>query len=159
MDQVKEFLNRLREDPKAREMVSGKEAPKSIEEEVGNYLRAAESLGYHITGRELLETVRAMDKSQKALTGEAETAIGKAPLNEETLDAVAGGTEGKVVKDHNECEYTYTDYENCWFNDECNIIFTHYDEPQNTLDIDYWQMCSSETETYENKFDVDVDAW
>ena len=150
MDQVKEFLNRLREDPKARETAGGKEAPKSIEEEAENYIRAAESLGYHFTAREFLDAVRAMDRTQKARTGEAETAVGKASLSEEALDAVAGG------KDHDECADTYQDNENCWFNDECNYVFSYYDEPQNRIDIDFDQMCTESYETYEEKFDVDT---
>ena len=61
------------------------------------------------------------------------------------------------MADHNECKDTFQDHENCWLTDQCNIVFAHYGEPQNSIDIEFDLMCKDNFETYEERFHSE--AW
>ena len=130
-------------------MVSGT-SPKGVEKDHNNYVKAAESMGYHITADEIVEAMKDKDREQRSRTAMAENAVQKEALSEEMLGVVSGGG------NHDECNDTFIDGENCWFTDQCDIIFSHYGLPQdNKEDFQYDYMCASNyNETYEDLFDI-----
>ena len=47
-------------------------------------------------------------------------------LDDEALDAVAGGTE--YEKQNAACDTTYDKGEWCWFSDSCSVVINYYDD-------------------------------
>lgn len=82
LENAKKFLEELRTNDKVKELLKGKEAPKSIEEAVSVYLGVAKELGFNLTGGDLLSAIK-------------EAAIGqgteKKELNPNEMEQVNGG--------------------------------------------------------------------
>ena len=58
LENAKKFLEELRTNDKVKELLKGKEAPKSIEEAVNVYLGVAKELGFNLTGEDLLSAIK-----------------------------------------------------------------------------------------------------
>jgi predicted ribosomally synthesized peptide with nif11-like leader len=82
LENAKKFLEELRTNDKVKELLKGKEAPKSIEEAVNVYLGVAKELGFNLTGEDLLSAIK-------------EAAIGQGTeekeLNPNEMEQVNGG--------------------------------------------------------------------
>ena len=119
MEQVRRFLETLRDDPKAREILSnGKTKPDSNEEIVAAYVEVAKKLGYDLTAKQIVEGIREKFKEQAAITAQAENAVKE--LDPEELDKVAGG------KGNEDCMVSFNNYENCWWEDGCDRVTNSY---------------------------------
>jgi len=115
------FFEELKTSDKAREIMQKHKAPANAEEAAAIYTQIARELGYELTEEELKEFVREKEQMQKRQTGAAAENIEQ--LMDEDLDQVAGGKAG-----NSECDFTYLDYENCWFMDGCDNTLLYYEE-------------------------------
>ena len=118
MEKVKEFLEALRKNPRRKELCGGTE-PKTEEEAIQIYLKAAEAMGFSLTAEELTEGMKALEEEQKAKTGKAEAGVSELDLA--AMEAVTGGKKG-----HKDCEDTFKDKENCWWEDGCDSYINDY---------------------------------
>ena len=139
MDNISQFLEAIRTD-KARELMKKMPIPKNEEETLAAYQQIAGELGCVLTPEELERALREAGAAQAARTAQAEAKVAKEALTEDALESVAGGDAGSTVKDHPECEETFSDYEWCWFTDSCQLVISYYDKPSGTLDTEkcYW---------------------
>ena len=112
------ILDELRTEPRTAELLKGKEAPKTPEEAVEMYAAVAKELGYDLTAEELTAYIREQDAARKARTEERAEAVRR--LDDSEIAAVTGGGE------HADCKDTFKDYENCWFNDACDMVMNSY---------------------------------
>ncbi len=119
METLKKFLETLRTDPKAEELLKGREKPESLEAAAGIYAEAAKELGFELTEVDIREGFKALEEEQKAKTEQAKDAAQE--LNVNDLEKVAGGK-----GEEGWCRDTYVDRENCWFNDGCDTIINSY---------------------------------
>ena len=118
---VQKFLDMVRNDPKAKELVKALPAPKSDAEAVEGYVKLAKDLGFDLTFDEIKAGLKGMEQAQKAQSE-------KVSLGDADLESVAGGAnEG--------CDDTHTDGEWCWFTDSCSYIITYYGSDQNSQTI------------------------
>ena len=120
--EVRTFLNALRINSKAKEMIQNMPEPKTAEERIAAYAKIAEELGFDISQDDLREYVAHKEQKQKETTEAAAAEIES--LTPEEMEEVSGGG------DHSECKDTYKDKENCWVNDGCDIINNHYSDYQ-----------------------------
>jgi len=118
-DNVKKFLEALQEDPRAQELISDFEKPENMEELLKTYKELAAKLDIDLTEDEISEAVSEEEQNMKDRTDAA--ADGIKELSDEAIDAVAGGREI-----HDECKDTFTDKENCIFNDACDNAWRYY---------------------------------
>lgn len=118
MSKVKEFFEKLNTDANAAELFKGKKTAEDPEEAVNTYLDAAKKLGFELTADEIKKYFVERERELKEKTNSTAKAVQALPDDE--LDKVAGGG------DHDECEDTYMDRENCWIHDGCDLINTHY---------------------------------
>ena len=121
MEQAKKFLKMLSDDPQARAILSegGRAKPDTNEEIIEAYVEAAKKLGFDLTTEEIVEGIREQMKEQAAITAKAEEAVRE--LDPQELDKVAGGKQSFET-----CADTYTDYENCWYQDGCDRVTNSY---------------------------------
>ena len=150
MNDVKALLEALRTDPRAKELLEEVKEPAGIEEAAGLYLDLAEKLGINVSRESMISFLQAKEKYQQAQSAKAAETV-KEALEDRELDSVAGG-----YKEHNECSDTFQDGENCWFTDQCDIVFSHYGTPQNSIDLNYDNMCKDTFDTYEELFGVET---
>jgi len=120
--EVKAFLNSLRINSKAKEMISSMPEPKDTEGRIAAYAKIAKELGFEVTEDDLREFAAAKEKKLQEKSDAAAAEIEE--LSPEELGEVAGGG------DHSDCKDTYKDKENCWVNDGCDIINNHYSDYQ-----------------------------
>ena len=126
MNKVKEFLEAMQKDPKAREMAKSIDTPQNVEDIAAGYVQVAEAMGYSFTKDELVTGLVSLVKEQQEKTAKAEENV-KQALDDSALEMVAGGTPGDGTGDG--CDETYVPGEWCWFNDSCDIIINGYDPP------------------------------
>ena len=126
MNQAMQFLDKLRNDPKAKELVTGLKMPESEEETARVYLGLAEKMGFNLTAEEILAAVKTMSQEQRSKTAEAAGSVDKAPLSEDALEAVAGGRDGDG-EPIDSCDGTHVPGEWCWFNDSCSYLIWSYE--------------------------------
>ena len=113
------FMEAVKRDPRAKELVRGIKKPENDEEMAESYLSIAGALGFSLTKAEITEGLHTAMQEQKASSEKAAKAIEKARLDEDVLDQVAGGkNEG--------CDDTHTLGEWCWWTDSCFLIITDY---------------------------------
>ena len=120
-EEVKKVFEALRADPKTKELIGACEAPETPEEVMEIYAQVAKKLGFDVTSEELGSYIKELEEGRKARTREDVREIQN--LDDEELDQVAGGS-----KEHNSCEDTYRDKENCWYTDGCDNIWNIYDD-------------------------------
>ena len=109
---VQKFLDALRNDPRAQELIKDMPVPKSDEEAVACYAKLAKDLGFDLTIDDIKAGLKAMENDRKAQSD-------KVSLDADDLENVAGGAnEG--------CNDTHHDGEWCWFTDSCSYIITYY---------------------------------
>ena len=109
---VQKFLDALRNDPRAQELIKDMPVPESDEEAVACYAKLAKDLGFDLTTDDIKAGLKAMENDRKAQSD-------KVSLDADDLENVAGGAnEG--------CNDTHSDGEWCWFTDSCSYIITYY---------------------------------
>ena len=116
---VQKFLDAIRKDPKAKELIKAMPAPKSDAEAVEGYVRLAKDLGFDLTIDEIKAGLKALEEGQK---NESD----KVALDVDDLENVAGGA-------NDGCDDTHVPGEWCWFTDSCSYIITYYNmQPDGT---------------------------
>ena len=116
----RELIEKMLRDPKAWELMKGKDRPKNPEEEITVYAEIARELGLNLTAEDIGAYIRHAEQACRDRTEKAADMVQELP--DEELDQVAGG------KDNPSCMETYQDYENCWYTDGCDNIFQIYNE-------------------------------
>ncbi len=119
MNEAKEFLKTLSQNPEAVEMIKAAGEPAGIEEAAALYADVAAKTGINVSRESILAILDAKEKIQKEKTARAENAV-KEALDERELERVAGG----VVYNNCEAEATSTDW--CWFSDACDLAWNWY---------------------------------
>ena len=109
---VQKFLETLRTDPKARELIKAMPVPKNDQEAADGYAGLAKELGFDLTVDEIMEGLKSLEQKQKAQSD-------KVTLDADELDRVAGGKDG--------CSDTHVPGEWCWFTDSCSYVILYYD--------------------------------
>ena len=109
---VQKFLDALRSDPKARELVKAIPAPKNDQEAAEAYVRIAKELGFDLTADEIQAGLKGMEQAQK-------TQSEKVTLDMDDLANVAGGADER-------CDSTFDKGEWCWFSDSCSYLISFY---------------------------------
>ena len=84
-----ELLKKLKEDPKAKELLNGLKKPVSADDVITCYAQIAAKLGYDITAEEIREVVNQEEARRKSETEKIASDI-KA-LNDDDVENVAGG--------------------------------------------------------------------
>ena len=117
-EKVKAFLDTLRKDPKAQEMIAKIPEPETHEGRIRAYEKIAGELGYDLSDTDLDAFIADREKFLQAKAKATAEKIGEIPENE--LEKAAGGG------DHPTCHDTYQDEENCWHNDGCDHVYYNY---------------------------------
>ena len=115
---VKAFLEALKTDPKAQELIRDIPEPETTSSRIRAYAKIAKDLGYDLSDADLDAFILDQELYLQAKAEAAAKEIKELP--EDELEEVAGGG------DHPECKNTYKDRENCWVHDGCDIVNTHY---------------------------------
>ena len=89
MEQMKEFLMALQNDPKAQELLSNRPTPANDEEAVKAYVELAGELGFELTAEQIVAEAANAAKELYARTEAAQSAL--EDLDQEDLEMVAGG--------------------------------------------------------------------
>ena len=118
-ENIKKLLEAMQNDSNALELLKGFDAPQDQDGEIKAYAEVAQKLGYDISEADLKTYLDRAENRMQQKTEEASSIIQELP--DEALERVAGGK-----KDHSECKDTYRDYENCWVNDGCDVVYHHY---------------------------------
>ena len=112
-----ELLKKLKEDPKAKELLDGLKNTASADDVISCYAQIAAKLGYDITAEEIREVVNQEEARRKAQT--EKIASDMKALNDDDVEEVAGGgskykIQGKIYEG---CAYTQDGL--CVMNDAC----------------------------------------
>ncbi|MBR5338394.1 MAG: Nif11-like leader peptide family natural product precursor [Lachnospiraceae bacterium] len=118
-EKVKEFLEAARTDAKAAELINSYAAPADQKEEVRIYAEIAAKLGFDVTEADLSAYQEEQIEAIKQKTENTSSKIESLP--DDAISEVAGGR-----RKPNGCYDTYTNKENCWFNDGCDSIINKY---------------------------------
>ena len=100
-------------------------------------MNLAGELGFDLTKESILDFLKFREEVNREKAAKAENKVMEA-LEESDLDKVAGGTLSI-------CTSTYNPGENCYFTDDCNIIWNHYD-PMYDVQPDDPVVCKNNTE-------------
>lgn len=128
MENVRRFFEELIKTEEAKAIFDSLEKPENEEETICAYVKVAEKLGIELSKEEIMGYL-----SSKLASGE---------VNDEELSQLTGGGE------NSNCRKTFTNEENCWWNDGCDLVFFRYDEYlcyanyYNYRDGKYVQVCS-----------------
>ena len=127
-----ELLKKLKEDPKAKELLDGLKNTASADDVISCYAQIAAKLGYDITAEEIREVVNQEEARRKSETEKATSDI--QALNDDDVENVAGGvywlktkettSPGTLVREEG-CRYDFTD-DDCTCFDACERIYTIY---------------------------------
>ena len=118
MGKFNEFIEALKGNAAAQELLGGKSKPESDEEMVAGYVAAAKELGFDLTAQDVVDGIKAMAQERLAKTEQAEVEVQE--LSEGELDRIAGG------KLDDTCKYSFQDGENCWLTDACDDTLLWY---------------------------------
>ena len=113
------FLRELKTNEKAKELLQGRERPKSKDEAIKAYAEIAAELGEDISPEDF---ARALEEIEAEIHQKTEAvSADMVELDDDDLEGVAGG------KDHPECENTvdYSDW--CGLNDWCVNFDNQYE--------------------------------
>lgn len=109
------FLRGLKTNEKAKELLQGREKPKSKEDVIKAYVEVAAELGERISAEDLAAAMEALEAEIHQKTEAAASEMKE--LNDDEVGNVAGGEKGCV-----------NDYEGwCWLNDMCHAVNNRYD--------------------------------
>ena len=117
-DKVKAFLEALKTDPKAQELVRNIPEPGNPSSRILAYAKIAEDLGYDLSDADLDSYIADQEEYLQAKAKAAAKEIRELPGDE--LELAAGGGNNP------ECTNSYKDKENCWIHDACDIVNNHY---------------------------------
>ena len=115
---AEKFLNALSENAEIQAFLKDYTLPEGTDKEEA-LVEIAQRFGYDITREELAQAFEARSQAIEAAGQVAEKAAEE--LSADQLDHVAGGLHGNY-----ECETSYNDRENCWYDDACDFAFTMY---------------------------------
>ena len=132
MEEVKQFLQEISTDPKAKGLMKGMKEPENVREAAAVYHEVAEKLGYQLTKNDIKTILAFMEKNQKEQTAKTECSV-KQALDDSALDAVAGGGEN-----YDNCDSTAYEGEWCWFSDSCSLIINYYSNEPVKVDYKQW---------------------
>ena len=131
-----ELLKKLKEDPKAKELLDGLKNTASADDVITCYAQIAAKLGYDITAEEIREVVNQEEARRKSETKKATSDI--QALNDDDVENVAGGvywnkasemtrpgTLNIIYVREEGCRWDFTDDDCTWF-DACEKISTIY---------------------------------
>ena len=118
---IQKFLDAVRNDPKAKELIKAMPVPKDDKEASEGYVKIAKELGFDLTADEILAGLKSMEQAQKAQSE-------KVSLDDADLENVAGGVLG--------CSTTHDPGEWCWFSDSCSYVITYYNDEKVDLGLD-----------------------
>ena len=112
-----ELLKKLKEDPKAKELLDGLKNTASSDDVITCYAQIASKLGYDITAEEIREVVDQEEARRKAQTEKIASDIKE--LNDDDVKEVAGGGSKYRIGDkiYEGCAYTQDGL--CVVNDAC----------------------------------------
>lgn len=127
-ENAKDFLQKLKTDPEAQELLKDIEKPDCIDEMASAIGQVAEKLGYAFSAEEIRSALDEAEQDRKTKTEEAAAEIKAIP--DEALDAVAGGGREGEGERKPGCKYSYQDEENCWFKDGCDNTWRYYSDYQ-----------------------------
>ena len=119
MEEVRKFLEEMKTNPKAKQMIENLVVPRNDKQAIEGYYSVAKALNYSFSPEELTEGLIDVAKEKKEKTKEAANQV-KQSVSEEDLDQVAGG---QLLS----CESTADPGEWCWLSDYCDVIVTDYD--------------------------------
>ena len=112
-----ELLKKLKEDPKAKELLDGLKKPASQEDIISCFAQIAAKLGYAITAEEIREVVNQEEARRKSET--EKIASDMKALNDDDVEDVAGGASRYMMcgEWHDGCRYSLDGF--CVVNDAC----------------------------------------
>ena len=135
-EKVRAFLESLRNDPKALEMIARIPEPENHEGRIRAYEKVAKELGYDLSDTDLDAYITDHEKYLQERARAAAEKIVEIP-EDELVGAAGGG-------DHPDCKDTFKDKENCWVNDGCDAVNNHYSDYQcHYTDVCYNHMHST----------------
>ena len=91
-----ELLKKLKEDPKAKELLDGLKNTAPADDVITCYAQIAAKLGYAITAEEIREVVNQEEARRKSET--EKIASDMKALNDDDVEDVAGGTRGHPLE-------------------------------------------------------------
>ena len=105
-----ELLKKLKEDPKAKELLDGLKNTAPADDVITCYAQIAAKLGYAITAEEIREVVNQEEARRKSET--EKIASDMKALNDDDVEDVAGGASRYLSNDewHNGCRYSQDGY-------------------------------------------------
>ena len=116
------FLEELKTNPKAAELLKNREKTKNEEEKILAFAEAAKVLGYDLTPVELAEYLKAATVDRQAKTDAQAAAVQK--LSDSEAESVSGGkTPHEVVTG---CKFSFEQEENCMYFDACDQNYQSY---------------------------------
>lgn len=119
IEEIKNKLEELQKDPKASELIEDHDKTDKAEA----IADVAQKLGYDLKVVDLKEYMSAMEAEIKARTEAVADNI--VSIHDDELDAVAGGVQ-PIGPKHKNCKDSFSNGENCWWNDGCDVINTQY---------------------------------
>ena len=122
IEKVKELLEAIRNDPRAKEMLKNLPPIKNDGERIVSLLSAARELGYDLTEADLKDYAEAAAAARKKKTDAQAEAI--QTLDDSEVEKAVGGSV------HDNCDYTFEDFENCWKTDGCDKSLINYTDYQ-----------------------------
>ena len=112
-----ELLKKLKEDPKAKELLDGLKNTAPADDVITCYAQIAAKLGYAITAEEIREVVNQEEARRKSET--EKIASDMKELNDDDVEHVAGGAARYMMSGewHDGCRYSLDGF--CVVNDAC----------------------------------------
>ena len=144
---MKDFLDKIKNDPEVKEMIKALPVPKNDEEALAGYQSVAKQLGFDLSKEDVIAALKALAEEQRAKTD-------KISLDDEALEHVAGGAGNEL------CHDTFDEGEWCWFTDSCSYVITDYSaELRKPFEVRVaFDVCTSvdyKHDDYKKEFDVD----
>ena len=121
IEKVQTFLNAIKTDPRAKELLEKTAKPMTGEDVLMVYVSVAKELGINVTEEELKDYLQKMVEQRKEKTGVQTKAVEK--LADDELIGAAGGNH---YYENDKCNDTYQSAENCWYNDGCDNTVNFY---------------------------------
>ncbi|MBR5110622.1 MAG: hypothetical protein IK099_10540 [Clostridia bacterium] len=137
MEQFDEILEKLKSNPKAKDLLGKRAKPESFEAAIKVCAGIVKELSFDLTEAEIRDGIAAAEQERAEKTEKAAADIQALP-DDDLVDA-AGGRDRKT-KHHDECvsaigdwtelgscRFTYIDGENCRSSDGCDQNFHYYE--------------------------------
>ena len=118
--EIAEALEEVRKQPEIGEKVK-QETPEDVS---AFWAKVLVEKGYNVSPEEIASFIREAEEERRKKTQENTGKIEE--LSDQELGEVAGGGEVIGGKGHQDCQDTYRDRENCWYEDACDNVFQDY---------------------------------